>query len=277
MVISEYPETGRLNKYVNRSLRVSIPYCTFLSCYVLKDHAMPMSVTPSSHGIKLDFYVPKAYYNSKEDIMSEYSPVFIGDLVDLTEMLYKDSFRKVYEMVAAMGTSVVNAAYLEGCRVYFEFRFSETETEAVNRLIKYVASIEDEVRVEYMGERLLSDIMAEISRRIDIMVVEYTYRSKGKGVYEMRNVYMGRDPMLNYSDGGVGGSRYPSEFTANLMDRLAKDGIQLATYIEVGGNDSNTGIAILPAGMLKPFIIRAFDSKEAPGIALKKVYKFSVF
>jgi hypothetical protein len=261
------------------SLYISVPLGTSGPPFSNDKDPIPMDLHFHKRGVYFDFLVERTSASVYE-LYNYYNPIIYGNHVLLAQKIEWPELSTLRKIVTSIPTFILGGLYTHKGRVMMDFRFHGSDVQNVLGLVKFVVSINVDVRVPYMGKSEgLKAKLSEIQTRAPMSVVKFSYRddSNKNYVLEWRGI-TGPSSAVSFGEDGEGEigpldiSKAP---ILPLLLSLIRDQIPIVGYFENHKGGMVNSMVILPSCLTKAFLVRYFElTRKLREIKLQSVESY---
>jgi hypothetical protein len=254
---------------VDSRLDMFLSFSTPLNSYVLslinEKDPIPINVYLSDSRMYFNFILTQASQRDRT-IIGSLNPVMVGDVAVITEEIENPILRVIYMNINSFKTAANGELYVHNGNLTVSFRFHSSDISGAVVLLKKIVSLDLSLNELRMGQAPgLLKVMDEIDQRIPLSMVTFSYKGASESEYmvEWKNIPGAPSGALLYDlkdTKSVEDYDMAKELSFPLLTSIFKDHLPLATYLEHHKGDSVECIALIPSGLLKPFLVRLYGS-----------------
>jgi hypothetical protein len=254
---------------VDSRLDMFLSFSTPLNSYVLSSieekDPIPINIYLNDSRMYFNFIFTRVSQRDRT-IIESLNPVMVGDVAVITEEIENPILRVIYMNVNSLKTAANGELYVHNGNLTISFRFHSSDISEAGELLKKIVSLDLSLNELRMGRAPgLLKVMDEIDQRIPLSMVTFSYKRTSESEYmvEWKNIPGEPSGALLYDlkdTNSVEDYDMAKELSFPLLTSIFKDHLPLATYLEHHKADSVECIALIPSGLLKPFLVRLYGS-----------------
>ncbi len=269
------------DKRLNMTLSFSTPINSFVLSAIVKDTPVPINLYNHKDEIYATFFLSGISENNRV-LLETMNPVLMGDILVITEKIDNAVVRTVSENVGMVPTLADGELFTRGKRIHASFRFHSSQLKEAGNLLRLLVSLDQNVdEIQLKPTASISKILDEINVRMPLSVVTFAFKKNNKKRYivEWKNSHRNTASALAYDlddKQSVALIDMENEPTLHLLNAIDKDHIPLASYLELHDLHSVKGMVHLPTFLLKPFLLRLYESSETlPSFKVESIENFT--
>ena len=256
-----------IDKRLDMVLTVSTPIKSYILSTIVKDSPVPINVYMNHGDIHVTFFLDNISANERV-IFASFDPIIIGNVMEITERIDNAVIRSIAENSQLVPTLADAEVYVKGKKMFLSFRFHSSDLLNVGKLIRKIVALNEQLdEIKMTKSEGIVEVLNKISRRIPLSTVTFSYTKSGPQQFIAEWKAKSKNPMegIMYSlqdTSDVKRYDFSKDSTSALIESVYKDHIPLASYIELHENDKIKGIVHVPSCLLKPFLVRVYESLE---------------
>jgi len=269
---------------VDSRLDMFLSFSTPLNSYVLslinEKDPIPVNVYLNDSRMYFNFILTQASQRNRT-IIGSLNPVMVGDVAVITEEIENPILRVIYTSINSFKTAANGELYVHNGNLTVSFRFHSSDISGAGELLKKIVSLDLSLNDLRIGRAPgLLKVMDEIDQRIPLSGVAFSYKKTGKSEFmvEWKNIPGDPSGALLYDlkdKDSVEDYNMEKEPSFPLLTSIFKDHLPLATYLEHHKSNTVECIALLPSGLLKPFLLRLYGSMgEIEGFKIESIDQY---
>lgn len=256
------------------------------------EDAIPMYTALGEDVAEVSLYVDRHHKNKFEPLLGRITHISKGTYdiynVNAEELMVEfEHFKKI----ASIPSVVPGGFYLKNGMVYADFRFHHSSLDYVNQAIRGIVAARNKIRLSYLGSSSgLVHTLLGIDQRIPLVMVKFTYRPEKEYLskddlangpvaevklfaYGMTSEY----DMVYYAtrsvsaevpvdlSGGIYEAKFRTKFMPDLMKRIRKNKIPVASIVGMFHEDTIENFLFVPYFIADEMLELMFDTATETG------------
>ena len=256
-----------IDKRLDMVITIATPINSYILSTIVKDNAVPINVYMNHGEIHITFFLDNISTNERT-LFASFDPIIVGNVMEITERIDSAVIRTLAENSELVPTLADSEVYVKGKNIFLSFRFHSSDLLSVGKLIRKIVSLNDHLEEIRLTESSgIVEVLNKISKRILLSAVSFSFSKSGTQQFIAEWKAKSKAPMegISYSLQDARDIKkydFSKEPTSALIESVFKDHIPLASYVELHENDRVRVIVHVPSCLLKPFLIRLYESLE---------------
>lgn len=265
------------------------------------EDAVPMYTTLSDDAAEISLYIDRQHTNKFESLLGRIKHTSMGtyDVYDINAEELVVEF-EYYRKIASIPSVVPGGFYLKHGMVYADFRFHHIFLDQVNEAVVEIVNARNKIRLSYLGnsDGLVQTIQS-IDKRIPLRMIRFTYEPDKDyfnnddlsrcPVAEAKLFAIGMQSeydIVYYAtrstsegspidkNGGIYEAKFKTQFMKNLMKRIQKNKIPVASIVGVYHENSIDNYVFVPCFIADEMLEQIFTSANEVGASSLNITGF---